>query len=174
MSNKEKHLSEAGMRLTKAGLSVLPVDDGCLPVLCDCEPLCRVSEKATVFYSQADGDDPEKMRQIVDVVKHASAVKEYVRAYDAAKPLTLPHLEGDYRLMADFNGSRLAVRESGRGMQFVTWEWEHDRDGANAGHYFMNEHEPAKQDFAGRCALIDWDEIFSHDQMKTICRCISE
>ena len=174
MTKEEKYLSEVGMRLTKAGFSVLPVDDGCLPMLCDCEPLCRVSEKGTVFYSQVDGEDPEKMRQIDEVVKQASVVKEYVRAFDAAQPLNLPHFEGNYRLLADFNGTCLAARESECGMQFVTWDWDHDRNGVNAGHYFMNEYEPAKQDFAGRCGLIDWDEIFSHDQMKAIYRCISE
>ena len=36
-------------------------------------------------------------------------------------------LEGDYRILADFNGTVLAGTHSKHGVQFVTWDWDYDR-----------------------------------------------
>lgn len=36
-------------------------------------------------------------------------------------------LEGDYRILADFNGTILAGTHSKHGIQFVTWDRDYDR-----------------------------------------------
>lgn len=36
-------------------------------------------------------------------------------------------LEGDYRILADFNGTVLAGTHSKHGIQFVTWDRDYDR-----------------------------------------------
>ncbi len=33
-----------------------------------------------------------------------------------------------------------------KGAKFVTWEWNFDRQGVHAGHYFMENYEAAKLD----------------------------
>ena len=41
-----------------------------------------------------------------------------------------------------------------RGNQFVTWIWDYDRTGVSHGHYYEDDFQSAKQDFAVRSGLI--------------------
>ena len=55
-----------------------------------------------------------------------------------------------------------------KGAQFVTWEWDFDRKGVHAGHYFMENYETAKLDFAARAGLINEQRLFSDEQLAVI------
>ena len=54
------------------------------------------------------------------------------------------------------------------GAKFVTWEWDFDRQGVHAGHYFMENYEAAKQDFAVRAGLVESQRLFSDEQLAVI------
>ena len=51
-------------------------------------------------------------------------------------------LDEDYKILADFGDVVLAGRCCKTGTKFVTWEWDFDRQGVHAGHYFMENYEP--------------------------------
>ena len=55
-----------------------------------------------------------------------------------------------------------------KGARFVTWEWDFDRQGVHAGHYFMENYEAAKLDFAVRAGLINEQRLFSDEQLAVI------
>ena len=50
----------------------------------------------------------------------------------------------------------------------MTWEWDFDRQGVHAGHYFMENYEAAKQDFAVRAGLVESQRLFSDEQLAVI------
>ena len=59
----------------------------------------------------------------------------------------------------------LAGQLGKKGARFVTWEWDFDRQGVHAGHYFMENYEAAKQDFAVRAGLVERQRLFSDEQL---------
>ena len=93
---------------------------------------------------------------------------------ETAPQLKASGLEGDYRILADFNGTVLAGMHSKHGVQFVTWDWDYDRTGLSHGYYFMENYDGAKQDFAIRSGLIHKEQLFSPEQMTEIYRCCAD
>ncbi len=77
-------------------------------------------------------------------------------------------LDEDYKILADFGDVVLAGRCCKTGTKFVTWEWDFDRQGVHAGHYFMENYEAAKQDFAVRAGLVESQRLFSDEQLAVI------
>ena len=66
------------------------------------------------------------------------------------------HLQNPRR----FRG-RGAGRAAGKkGANFVTWEWDFDRNGVHMGHYFIEDYAGAKRDFAARSRLIEPQRLF--------------
>ena len=68
-------------------------------------------------------------RQRVEPRDEAIAARtlEYMTAMETAPQPEASGLEGDYRILADFNGTILAGTHSKHGIQFVTWDWDYDR-----------------------------------------------
>ena len=95
-------------------------------------------------------------------------------AMEAAPQLKAGGLDGDYRILADFGGTVLAGSPSKYGVQFVTWDWDYDRTGVVHGHYFMENYDEAKQDFAIRSGLIHKEHFFSTEQLIEIYRCCTD
>ena len=93
---------------------------------------------------------------------------------EAAPQLKASGLDGDYRILADFGGTVLAGIPSKYGVQFVTWGWDYDRTGVVHGHYFMENYDAAKQDFATRSGLIPKEQLFTTEQMIEIYRCCAD
>ena len=54
----------------------------------------------------------------------AARTLEYMTAMETALQPEASGLEGDYRILADFNGTVLAGTHSKHGVQFVTWDWD--------------------------------------------------
>ena len=71
-------------------------------------------------------------------------------------------------------GTVLAGTHSKRGVQFVTWDRDYDRTGVAHGHYFMENYDDAKQDFAIRSGLVHKEQLFSPEQMTEIYRCCAD
>ena len=82
-----------------------------------------------------------------------------------------PQLSGyrdSFKVLADFGDAVLAGRSCKTGAKFVTWEWDFDRQGVHAGHYFMENYEAAKKDFAVRAGLVESQRLFSDEQIAVI------
>jgi hypothetical protein len=73
---------------------------------------------------------------------------------ESAPLLKAEYLEAGYRVLADFNGVVLAGKETLLGAQFATWAWGYDRKGLNNGHYYREDYQGAKEDFALRAGLV--------------------
>lgn len=100
--------------------------------------------------------------------------QRFMLAMETAPQLKASGLEGDYRILADFNGTVLAGTHSKHGVQFVTWDWDYNRTGVSHGHYFMEDYDGAKRDFAIRSGLIHKEQLFSPEQMTEIYRCCAD
>ena len=86
--------------------------------------------------------------------------------------LHAPGLHEDFRLLADFGGAVLAgqERENGQGYQFVTWIWDYDRTGVSHGHYYEDDFQSAKRDFAVRSGLIPRAQLFTPEELTELYR----
>ena len=127
-----------------------------------------------MFYRRADADTPQAEDALYRVEDIAAKTLEYMTAMEAAPQLKASGLDGDYRILADFGGTVLAGSPSKYGVQFVTWDWDYDRTGVVHGHYFMENYDGAKQDFATRSGLIQKEQLFSPEQLTEIFRCCAD
>jgi len=151
---KNSYFAELTLHLRREGLTVLPPEDGLLPVDLDGRRLCRITPSGGVRYQETDIAGEVRGAALDRVVEIAGSTAEYMRLMDAAPQLLADGLEGDYRLLTEFNGAILAGHPTRYGVEFVTWE--RDRGGGLCcGHYFsFQDYACAKQDFAVRAGLI--------------------
>ena len=173
-SRQLRYLEEVRIPLQRAGFETLPLEGAQLPVLWNGAPLCRITGKGSVFYRREDADTPQAEDALYRVEDIATQTMEYMPAMETAPQLKASGLEGDYRILADFNGTVLAGTHSKHSVQFVTWDWDYDRTGLSHGHYFMENYDGAKQDFAIRSGLIHKEQLFSPEQMTEIYRCCAD
>lgn len=101
-------------------------------------------------------------------------VPEYQKLMEQAPQIHASGLEGDYRTLAEFNNVVLAGHQTRFGMEFVTWEWVQNHTTLWQGHYFGDDYDAAKQDFATRSGLLPQERIFSDQQLTEMYRCIHE
>lgn len=168
------YLEEVCISLRRAGYEIQPLEDSQLPVYWNGTPLCRITGKGSVFYRREDVSTPQAEEALVRAEDIAAQTLEYMTAMETAPQLKASGLEGDYRILADFNGTVLAGTHSKHGGQFVTWDWNYDRTGLSHGHYFMEGYDEAKQDFAIRSGLVHKEQLFSPEQMTEIYRCCAD
>lgn len=81
-------------------------------------------------------------------------------------------LQEKFHLLADFGGAVLAgqERENGQGYQFVTWTWDYDHIGVSHGHYYEEDFQSAKRDFAVRSGLISNAQFFTPEELTELYR----
>ena len=173
-SRQLRYLEEVRTPLHRAGFGTLPVEGEQLPVHWNGTPLCRITGTGSVFYRREDVDTPQAEDALYRVEDIAAKTLEYMTAMEAAPQLKASGLDGDYRILADFGGTVLAGSPSKYGVQFVTWDWDYDRTGVVHGHYFMENYDGAKQDFATRSGLIQKEQLFSPEQLTEIYRCCTD
>ncbi|MBR2132915.1 MAG: hypothetical protein IJ955_10365 [Oscillospiraceae bacterium] len=169
----QKFLTEAALILHQNGYQAEHLPDGQLEVFYDEQRLCRVRPNAGIIYRSEDITSSERLDAKDTVCEIVQAVSEYVRQMERAPALKIKGIE-DFRILADFNGTLLAAKESSLGVQFVTWDWDFDHKGVSHGHYFTNDYAGAKQDFTVRSCLIPRCALFDEDQMTTIYRCCTD
>lgn len=172
--DRKQYFEELGITLRREGFSVLPEQNKQLPVEWDGTPLCRVTEGAGVRYALEDTATDKREQACMRVGKLAGMVYEYMQRMEEAPPLKAQSLNGDYRVLAEFNGTVLAGHPTGHGVTFITWDWSYDRTGLNNGHYYQENYEGAKQDFAIRSGLIDKHQLFNRQQLTEIYRCCAD
>ena len=165
---KERFLQELERKLLRKELDAKLMEDGLLHVRWNERPLCSVDRDGIVRFRPADITGPEVDRQLRTVTQTAAQVKEYMRIFERAPALKAVGLDDTYKVLADFGDAVLVGRLGKKGANFVTWEWDFDRQGVHAGHYFMENYEAAKQDFAVRAGLVESQRLFSDVQLAVI------
>ena len=163
-----RFLEETAIRLRQNGFTVEPIEDHHLPVCWEKGRLCRVSGKGSVLYRQENMDSIRTQNALQSVIDTAKMTPEYIAILEYAPQLKASGLVGDYRILADFSDAVLAGHPTERGVQFVTWEWDYDREGVHHGHYFQDDYEAAKRDFTVRSGLVQKDTLFEPEQLAEI------
>ena len=171
---QNRYLEEVCTCLHRAGFETQPLDDSQMPVYWNGVPLCRITGKGSVFYRREDVSTPQAEEALIRAEDITVRTLEYMTAMEAAPQLKASGLDGDYRILADFGGTVLAGTPSKHGVQFVTWDWDYDRTGVVHGHYFMENYDGAKRDFATRSGLIQKEQLFSPEQLTEIFRCCAD
>ena len=168
-----RFLEETANQLRQNGFTVEPIEDHHLPVSIEKGRLCRISGKGSVLYRQENVDNiraQDALQTVIDTVKMTS---EYMAILETAPRLKASGLDGDYRVLADFGNAVLAGHPTERGVQFVTWEWDFDREGVHHGHYFQDDYDAAKRDFTVRGGLVQKDALFEPEQLAQIYHALS-
>ena len=168
-----RFLEETATRLRQNGFTVEPIKDHHLPVCWEKGRLCRITGKGSVFYRREDADTPQAEDALFRVGDIAAKTLEYMTAMESAPRLKAGGLTGDYRVLADFGSAVLAGHPTERGVQFVTWEWDFDREGVHHGHYFQQDYDAAKRDFTVRGNLVPKDALFEPEQLAEIYRALA-
>ena len=171
---KKRYFTETALALNREGFRAETIISGTLGVWLDDEPLCEVSEVGGITYRGENIPTPERVAAKDKAYEIVSTTAEYMRQMEQAHHLKANGLTGDYRILADFNGTVLAGMNSKFGVQFVTWDWDYDRKGVSHGHYFTGNYEGAKRDFATRSGLISEQQLFKDEQIIEIYRCCSD
>lgn len=168
-----RFLKETAIRLRQNGFTVEPIEDHHLPVRWEKGRLCRVSGKGSVLYRQENMDSIRAQDALQAVIDTAKMTSEYMAILEYAPQLKATDLTGDYRVLADFGSAVLAGHPTERGVQFVTWEWDFDREGVHHGHYFQQDYDAAKRDFTLRSGLVQKDALFEPEQLAEIYHALS-
>ena len=168
-----RYLEETAIRLRQNGFTVEPIEDHHLPVRWEKGRLCRVSGKGSVLYRQENVDSVRAQDALQSVIDTAKMTSEYMAILETATLLKVGGLTGDYRILADFGDAVLAGHPTERGVQFVTWEWDFDREGVHHGHYFQDDYEAAKRDFTVRGGLVQKGALFEPEQLAEIYRALA-
>ena len=167
-----KYFAELARRLRAAGITAGHPEKNRLTVLLNNQPVLSVSAGSDVFLLPAGSNQPEAGELYHKVAQTADEVYAYVEAVQTAPLLHASGLSEKFHLLADFGGAVLAGREleNGWGYQFVTWIWDHDRTGVSHGHYYEEDFQGAKQDFAVRSGLISKAQLFSPEELTQLYR----
>ena len=168
-----RFLEETAIRLLQNGFTVEPIEDHHLPVCWRKGRLCRISGKGSVLYRQECVDVPGAQDALQTVIDTAKMTSEYMAILESAPRLKASGLTGDYRVLADFGSAVLAGHPTERGVQFVTWEWDFNREGVHHGHYFQDDYDAAKRDFTVRSGLVQKDALFEPEQLAEIYHALS-
>ena len=168
-----RFLEETAIRLRQNGFTVEPIEDHHLPVCWEKGRLCRVSGKGSVLYRQESVDSIRAQDALQTVIDTAKMTSEYMAILETAPQLKASGLHGDYRVLADFGDAVLAGHPTERGVQFVTWEWDYDREGVHHGHYFQDDYDAAKRDFTIRGNLVPKGALFEPEQLAEIYRALA-
>ena len=169
---ENKYFTELAHRLQAAGITTGHPERNQLTVLLNDQPVLFVSSESDVFLLPAGSNPPEASELYHKVAQTAEEVYAYVEAIQTAPLLHASGLSEKFHLLANFGGAVLAGRELGNGWgyQFVTWIWDHDRTGVSHGHYYEEDFQGAKQDFAVRSGLISKAQLFLPEELTQLYR----
>lgn len=169
LDTRTRYFNELTLRLREASFSPqVPTTEGTLPVEWAGKPLCQVTSQGGVIFKPSDVSSHLREQACARVNQIAGAVAEYIQLMETAPQLKASGLDGDYRILADFNDTILAGHPTQYGVTFVTWDWGYNHQGLCHGHYYEGSYQEAKQDFAARSELVPRDALFSCEQLTMI------
>lgn len=99
---------------------------------------------------------------------------EYQKLMEQAPQIKASGLDGDYRILAEYNNVVLAGHQTRFGVEFVTWEWVQNHTTLWQGHYYGENYDAAKRDFVTRSGLIPSGALFTPEQLTEVYRSIYE
>ena len=141
-------LRDASLSLETGQVGVLLGRNGCgkTTLLKTTLGLCTPEQGQILFDGQALG--AMKRQQRAQVAAYVPQELQFgaLRVYDAV----------------------LAGRLGNKGANFVSWEWDFDRNGVHMGHYFIEDYAGAKRDFAARSRMIEPQRLFSDKELGVI------
>lgn len=168
-----RYFEEMSRLAARHGIKAEESADG-LHMTMDGTPFCRVDEKGGVFYRDADVGTRVRRQAKNDMIKSAGIVWEYVSAMEAAPVLKADTLDEKFKLLQDYGGYVLAGKDRGKhGFEFVTWRWTWERTAVGTGHYWEDNFQDAKEDFAVRSGLVSTDRLYDKDQTRELYRLVS-
>ena len=168
---RDRFYKEVGIHLAREGISVLEQRDGLLPLEWCGAPLCRITASGGAQFRRDDLEREGAADAFCRATDIAHTTAEYMRFMESSPPLRAKGLDGDYRVLADFNDTVLAGHPTSQGVEFVTWEWDYSHTGMWQGHYYGNNYAGAKQDFALRSGLIPRSLLFEQSELDELYRC---
>ena len=174
MDAVKKYFAETALALLRGGFQVKQHPKGHLEVMMDGQPLCEVNKIGGIAYMPGNIAAPEREEAKNKVFEIVMTTADYMRKMEKAPTLEVDTLGERYKMLADVGGSVLAGSYGSYGVEFVTWDWDHDGEGVCQGHYFGGDYQGAKQDFAIRSGLVPKDRLFSDEQLATIYRCCTD
>ncbi|MBD5103089.1 MAG: hypothetical protein HDT27_10485 [Subdoligranulum sp.] len=165
----ERYFRELSLALGKEGFSVKEQEDDGLSISQFGEPVGTARFHSIIFPREGTPRAPwEIQEKALSVIRNVS---EYMRLMEAAPLLKATGLEGDYRILGQFNDVVLAGHFTRFGVQFITWDWNQDHTAVSGGCYMLGKYEEAKQDFAVRSGLVPQEMFFTPDQLKGLDVC---
>ena len=177
---QNRYFQELTLNLQHNGFTVeQETEEGCLPVELDGQHLCLALDTGRIRYWKADVAGDIRSAALDRVTDIAKVTAEYMSQLESAPQLTASGLDGDYRLLTDFNGVVLAGHPTKYGVQFITWAQSPDQTFLEHGHYYgpdagIDSYTAAKQDFATRSGLIPRSALFAPEQLVEIYCCLHE
>ena len=139
-AKKERFLREVERQLLRKGLDSEMTEGGILNVKWHGQLLCDVDGDGVVCFPSKTVRGVDADASLQTVIQIASQVREYMPIFARAPALKAIGLEGSYKILADFGDAVLAGRLGKKGANFVTWEWDFDRNGVHMGRYFIEDY----------------------------------
>lgn len=137
-------------------------DGNWLTVMLNGTPVVKISDK-DILYTDGNFYDKDKAG-VFPLSQIVREIYDYCTAYEKAAPLKAEHLSGNYRCLAEFNGTVLAAKYSEQNeFEFVIWDRTYDGKGICQGNYH-SDYFAAKEDFAVRSGLVDKERLLSDDE----------
>lgn len=165
----ERYFGELSIALSKEGFTVEKQDDDRLSISFDGKPVGDAGFRGlTCPPEETSSAQREIWEKAWSVIR---TVSEYMRMMEAAPLLKANGLEGDYRILGQFNDTVLAGHFTRYGVQFITWDWSQDHTAVFGGCYILGKYEEAKQDFAVRSGLVPQEMFFTPDQLRGLDAC---
>lgn len=141
---------------------------GYISVFSDGNEVAKIFDNGMISAPDNTSDDT-----YFEIKKIAGIVSDYCTAYEKAAPLKAEGLSGNYRCLAEFNGTVLVAKYNVEyGFEFVTWDRTFDGKAVCQGNYYT-DYAAAKENFAVRSGLVDKDKMFSTEELESIRKCIN-
>ncbi|ACL20445.1 hypothetical protein Dhaf_2417 [Desulfitobacterium hafniense DCB-2] len=160
--------------LSKHDIETAPPERNALPILINGRSACHVEPSGYMCIFPGDIRSPEASELYHKVAPFSMEVREYLTAIERAPLLEAEALDEDFRLLAEFNGTVLAGRETEYGYMFVTWQRDYKGTGVEDGEYYLDGYAAAKADFAIRSGLVEKQRLFSDAQLLDIYQGIND
>ena len=165
----ERYFGELSIALGKEGFSVREQENDGLSISLNGEPVGIARFHAISYPREGTPSAPREVQEKAwSIIR---TVSEYMRLMEAAPLLKATGLEGDYRILGQFNDTVMAGHFTRFGVQFITWDWNPDQTALSNGCYILGKYEEAKQDFAVRSGLVPQEMFFTPDQIKGLDVC---
>lgn len=176
MEQKEPtpYQQELARRIRKMGYDIGELTlRGNLPIQIEDAVIACIGQRG-VFWDEDYAADWEELRE--ELGDLPSELRDLFDDYDRAPVMAEVNSENSdpFRKLAEFNGAVLAMSIHKSGMECVTWDRTFDWERVMWGHYYMEDFQGAKRDFAIRAGLVDEDELFSKEELRAIRDLVNE